>query len=334
MFKTQKARIMIVVIVVMSVLAMSVSAEYLNVDKYGVYNGEKPLSLGNPIPSGVVSGRWALSGVMPDYTYDCWIQLSFSDSVPDGIFYITDDNDSYYSTNNPDLYYYLTNGGFWTRLTKQLGSVEKVSDTTYKLHMYWNSTITEFYSATLQLAQEYTSKGSGNVKWMGQGVGVYYDPGGKNYEEILNLINSNVENLPSKIEQVLKKNNENIKSEASTEGAGRVEQAKEALQNALPVSAVKDAITPIITACGYNGTDSKWQFPSMSIPAIPGLFDEIPLTEAQDIDLTAYATLYIPETLLMLVRSLLTAGLIMFAIKELMTLAGSIFGDEHKGGAG
>lgn len=126
MFKTQKARIMIVVIVVMSVLAMSVSAEYLNVDKYGVYNGEKPLSIGNPIPSGVVSGRWALSGVMPDYTYDCWIQLSFSDSVPDGIFYITDDNDSYYSTNNPDLYYYLTNGGFWTRLTKQLGSVEKV----------------------------------------------------------------------------------------------------------------------------------------------------------------------------------------------------------------
>lgn len=104
------------------------------------------------------------------------------------------------------------------------------------------------------------------------------------------------------------------------------------MQNALPVSAVKDAITPIITACGYNGTDSKWQFPAMSIPAIPGLFEEIPLTEAQDIDLTAYATLYIPETLLMLVRSLLTAGLIMFAIKELMSLAGSIFGDEHKGG--
>lgn len=104
-------------------------------------------------------------------------------------------------------------------------------------------------------------------------------------------------------------------------------------QNALPVSAVKDAITPIITACGYSGTDSKWQFPAMSIPAIPGLFDEIPLTDAQDIDLTAYATLYIPETLLMLVRSLLTAGLIMFAIKELMNLAGSIFGDEHKGGA-
>lgn len=334
MFKTQKTRLLIVVIVVMSVLAVSVSAEFLDVDKYGFYQGEKVLSVGNPIPAGLVSGRWALSGVSSEYTYDCWIQLTFEDTVPDNMLLVTNDVNSYYSTDNPNLWYYLGGSGHWTRLTKQLGSVEKVSEKSYKIHMYWNSSVTEFYAATIQLAQEYQSNGSGNIKWMGQGVGVYYDPGGSNYEEILQLINQNVENLPSKIKQVLEQNNEDIKSEASTEGAGRVEKAKEALQNALPVSAVKDAITPIITACGYNGTDSKWQFPAMSIPAIPGLFDEIPLTEAQDIDLTEYATLYIPETLLMLVRSLLTAGLIMFAIKELMSLAGSIFGDEHKGGAG
>lgn len=331
MLKTQKARILTSIILVISVLAVSVSAEFLTVDKYGIYSGEKILSVGNPMPKGLVSARWALSGVSSDYTYDCWIQVTFSDNVADNFFDVTG-NYSYYSNSNPDLYYKLS-GGNWTRSTKQLGSVEKISDNSYKIHIYYNSTVTDYYSATLQLAQEVFSKGSGSVNWVGQGVGVYYDPGGNNYEEILQLINQNVENLPSKIKQVLEQNNEDIKSEASTEGAGRVEQAKEALQNALPVSAVKDAITPIITACGYNGIDSKWQFPAMSIPAIPGLFDEIPLTEAQDIDLTAYATLYIPETLLMLVRSLLTAGLIMFAIKELMSLAGSIFGDEHKGGA-
>lgn len=333
MLKTQKARILTSIILVISVLAVSVSAEFLTVDKYGLYKDSNLLSVGNAIPLGLYSARWALSGVSTDYTYDCWIQVTFNDNVSDNIFDVIN-RDSYYSTTNPNLWYGLTGGGTWTRFTKRLGSIEKISDKSYKIHLYYNSAITDYYSATIQLAQEFYCKGSGTVNWVGQGVGVYYDPGGNNYEEILQLINQNVENLPSKIKQVLEQNNEDIKSEASTEGAGRVEQAKEALQNALPVSAVKDAITPIITACGYNGTDSKWQFPAISIPAIPGLFDEIPLTEAQDIDLTAYATLYIPETLLMLVRSLLTAGLIMFAIKELMSLAGSIFGDEHKGGAG
>ena len=333
MSKTQKARLLTSLILVISIMIVSVSAEFLTVDNYGLYKDGNLLSVGNAIPSGLYSARWALSGVSTDYTYDCWIQVTFNDNVSDNIFDVIN-RDSYYSTTNPNLWYSLTSGGTWTRFAKRLGSIEKISDKSYKIHLYYNADIAGNYSATIQLAQEFYSKGSGTVNWVGQGVGVYYDPGGSNYEEILQLINQNVENLPSRIKQVLEQNNEDIKSEASTEGAGRVEQAKEALQNALPVSAVKDAITPIITACGYNGTDSKWQFPAMSIPAIPGLFEEITLTEAQDIDLTAYATLYIPETLLMLVRSLLTAGLIMFAIKELMSLAGSIFGDEHKGGAG
>lgn len=333
MHKTQKVRILTSIILVISVFALTVSAEYLTVDNYGLYKDGNLLSVGNTIPEGLYSARWALSGVTTEYTYDCWIQVNFNDNVQDNIFDVIN-RDSYYSTNNPNLWYSLSGGGTWTRFSKKLGSIEKISEKSYKIHLYYNSEITGYYSATIQLAQEFYCKGSGNVKWVGQGVGVYYDPGGSNYEEILNLINQNVENLPTRIKQVLEQHDEELKAEASKEGAGRVEAAKEALQNALPVSAVKDAITPIITACGYNGTDSKWQFPAMSIPAIPGLFDEIQLTEAQDIDLTAYATLYIPETLLMLVRSLLTAGLIMFAIKELMSLAGSIFGDDQKGGTG
>lgn len=332
MSKTQKVRILTAIILVITVFVVSVSAEFLSVDKYGIYKEGDPLTVGNALPLGELSARWALSGVTTDYTYDCWIQVTFNDNLSDEIFEVIN-RDSYYSITNPNLWYGLSGGGTWTFFEKKLGSIEKISEKSYKIHLYYNANISGFYSATIQLAQEFLSKGSGTVKWMGQGVGVYYDPGGSNYEEILQLINQNVENLPSKIKQVLEKNNEDIKSEASKEGSGRVKQAKEALQNALPVSAVKDAITPIITACGYNGTESKWQFPAMSIPAIPGLFDEIPLTEAQDIDLTEYATLYIPETLLMLVRSLLTAGLIMFAIKELMSLAASIFGDENnKGG--
>lgn len=329
MFKTQKIRILTAIILVISVMAVSVSADFINVDKYGLYDlNHKLISLGNSL-RGSYTARWALSGLSPDYTYDCWYQINFVDNIVNNY----NIEESFYLTSNKIGYFDGDINQNWIKLGVQLGSIEKISEKSIKIHLYWSHSISNHYDATLCLAQKFFIN-SGGIKSTGQGVGVYYDPGGSNYEEILNLINQNVEDLPSRIKQVLEQHDEELKSEASTEGAGRVEAAKEALQNALPVSAVKDAITPIITACGYNGTDSKWQFPAMSIPAIPGLFDEIHLTDAQDIDLTAYATLYIPETLLMLVRSLLTAGLIMFAIKDLMSLAGSIFGDEHKGGSG
>ena len=316
------------------VLPMSVSAEFLAVDKYGVYQGDKIINLGNSLPSGLISGRWALSGVSSEYTYDCWIQLSFNDSVSDSILSITSNTSSYYSTSNSELWYFLSGGGTWSRLTKQLGSIEKVSDKSFKIHLYWNSSVSEFYSATIQLAQEVVSSGSGSVKWMGQGVGVYYDPGGSNYEEILQMINSNVENLPDRIKEVLEKHDQDVKNESSTEGNDKIDQAINALKNAIPVSSVKDAITPLMTACNYEGTNSVWTFPSITIPAIPGLFNEMKLSEEQSFDLSTYADEYIPETLLQLVRYLMTAGLILFAIKELMSIISQIFGGSDSGGDG
>lgn len=334
MLKTQKTRILIVVILVMSVLAMSVSAEFLTVDKYGLYKFDKVQNVGSPLARSYYSGRWALSGVSSDYTYDCWIQLSFNDVVPDGMLYIDSESGSYYSTTNKELWYNLQGSGSWTRLTKQLGSIEKVGEKSYKIHLYWNSTISEFYSATIQLGQLFFCNGSGTVNWVGQGVGVYYDPGGSNYEEILQMINSNVENLPDRIKEVLEKHDQDVKNESSTEGNDKIDQAINALKNAIPVSSVKDAITPLMTACNYEGTNSVWTFPSITIPAIPGLFDEMKLSDEQSFDLSTYADEYIPETLLQLVRYLMTAGLILFAIKELMSIISQIFGGSGGGGDG
>ena len=316
------------------VLPMAVSAEFLTVDKYGLYRMDKLQSVGSPLTTSYYSSRWALSGVSPDYTYDCWIQLTFNDSVPDGMLYIDTESGSYYSTSNKELWYNLQGSGSWTRLTKQLGSIEKVSDKSYKIHLYWNSSVSEFYSATIQLGQLFFCSGSGNVNWVGQGVGVYYDPGGSNYEEILQMINSNVENLPDRIKEVLEKHDQDVKNESSTEGNDKIDQAINALKNAIPVSSVKDAITPLMTACNYEGTNSVWTFPSITIPAIPGLFDDMKLSEEQSFDLSTYADEYIPETLLQLVRYLMTAGLILFAIKELMSIISQIFGGGNGGGDG
>ena len=316
------------------ILPMAVSAEYLNVDKYGVYNlSANLINVGNPLPSGTLSGRWSISGVSSEYTYDCWIQITFEDSVSESQFYFNSTTQSYYSNSNQNLTGPLSSSP-WKKSSSQLGSIEKVSDNSYKLHLYWNSTIVGFYSATLQLAQEFGCKGSGNIKWMGQGVGVYYDPGGSNYEEILQMINSNVENLPDRIKDVLDQRDQEVKTESSTEGNDKIDKAINALKNAIPVSSVKDAITPLMTACNYEGTNSVWTFPSITIPAIPGLFDEMKLSEEQSFDLSTYADEYIPETLLQLVRYLMTAGLILFAIKELMSIISQIFGGGNGGGDG
>lgn len=314
------------------VLPMAVSAEYLNVDKYGIFdtNGNI-LTVGNPLTAGAYSARWALSGVSPDYTYDCWIQISFADTVSEKQFVMA--YNSYYSQTNTQLIGSLYSSP-WLTVTNRLGSLEIVSDKSYKIHLYWNKDIGERYAATIQLAQMFYFNGSGSVDWVGQGVGVYYDPGGSNYEEILQMINSNVENLPDRIKEVLEKHDQDVKNESSTEGNDKIDQAINALKNAIPVSSVKDAITPLMTACNYEGTNSVWTFPSITIPAIPGLFDEMKLSEEQSFDLSTYADEYIPETLLQLVRYLMTAGLILFAIKELMSIISQIFGGSGGGGDG
>ena len=130
MSKTQKARILTAIILVISVFVVSVSAEFLSVDKYGIYKDGDPLTVGNALPLGVLSARWALSGVTTDYTYDCWIQVTFNNNVSDDIFDVIN-RDSYYSTTNPNLWYGLSGGGTWTRFAKKLGSIEKISEKSY-----------------------------------------------------------------------------------------------------------------------------------------------------------------------------------------------------------
>lgn len=167
--------------VVMAVTAaVSVSADYLALDNYGVYNASgKSITVGSSL-KGEYSCRWALSGLLSDYTYDCWIQFSFIDSIPDNYFI----SDSYYLTSNYSGYFDSSLSEYWFKLVVQLGSIERVSEKSFTVHLFWNSSVSEYYSATLYLAQEFFCN-SGNIKWVGQGVGAYYDPGGDIYSQLI-----------------------------------------------------------------------------------------------------------------------------------------------------
>ena len=152
--------------------------------------------------------------------------------------------------------------------------------------------------------------------------------------EVLDGIKSGIDGMPGEIKDVLEQHDQQVKQEANTEGNDNINQATSALTNALPVASISDAIAPLVTACGYNGITSVWSFPAMKIPAIAGLFEEIQLNEVQNFDLCSYADQYIPDELLTLIRSITTVLLIVWAIREIMSLLSGMLGGGDSVGSG
>lgn len=146
--------------------------------------------------------------------------------------------------------------------------------------------------------------------------------------------NTKLDQIPGKIGEELDKHDDKVKQEAGSEGNDNINQATSALTNALPIASISDAIAPLITACSYNGTTSVWTFPAMKIPAIAGLFNEMQLNDAQNFDLCNYAEQYIPVELLTLIRAVTTVLLIIWAIREIMSLLSNFLGGGNNVGSG
>ena len=140
--------------------------------------------------------------------------------------------------------------------------------------------------------------------------------------------NTKLDQMPGKIGEELDKHDEKVKSESNTDGEAKVGQAKDALSAILPVSSIKDAITPLITACAYTGTTSVWTLPAIKLPSISGVMSETTLSEPINFDLASYVTQYVPPNILQLVQYLCTLGLIIFAIKEIISLIKEVFGGD------
>ena len=77
-------RIMAVIAMVVFLItgmAMTVSADFATVDKYGFfyYNGNSvtQINVGDTIPlnKNPYSARWSVSGLSPDYTYDIFLEI-------------------------------------------------------------------------------------------------------------------------------------------------------------------------------------------------------------------------------------------------------------------
>lgn len=209
-------RIMAVIVMVVFLItgmAMTVSADFATVDKYGFFyyngNGVTQINVGDTIPlnKNPYSARWSVSGLSPDYTYDIFLDI-FTDSAIDFTKLSTTSSGSdthvYYSINNPNLWYNTTTTSSWTLLSGVNGSIEKISDKHVKFHIFYNYNLSGLKYSSLQLCMNFgaTAGGISNLKVVSQGCGAYYDPGGTIYEEILTDIKNQLHAGDDKLDSI------------------------------------------------------------------------------------------------------------------------------------
>lgn len=340
-------------IAICALFILPVSAQYVDMLDHGLYytNSYYPYTLkdsggaGSGISDSVsLVPMWALDGYDMGKTYT----FVFSCTLASGVYNRINKSGIYLNTSNKPRtsvvqaehlskayrsISYDTSSKTITFTVKLNTDIVDLGG--YPIYIYFYAPFTDgtnFVTVTTNSWSTYVETDAGGSQYVQDLVDIvgqmkqnnenYYS----NALEVLDSIKSGVDNLPENIHDVLTQVDKEEKSEASTEGNDNITQATSALTNALPIASIKDAITPLITACSYNGITSVWSFPALKIPAIQGLFGEMQLSEQQNFDLCAYADQYIPDELLSIIRAVMTILLIVWAIREVMNLLSHLLG--------
>lgn len=77
-----------------------------------------------------------------------------------------------------------------------------------------------------------------------------------------------------------------------------------------------DAIGGLVAALSYDGTNAKLPVPAIVLPAIPGVMDELKLTDKLEVDF-GYWVQQIPSNVIEVVQIICTIALIVYCFKEL-----------------
>lgn len=78
-------------------------------------------------------------------------------------------------------------------------------------------------------------------------------------------------------------------------------------------------ISTLVKSMSYDGTEAYWTFPSIKIPSIAGVTDELVLNPEMKIDFTEWVN-KIPSNILEIVQIVCTIALIVFCFKELYSV--------------
>ena len=117
-----------------------------------------------------------------------------------------------------------------------------------------------------------------------------------------------------KIFDYLQESQEKQKQEAQTQGNSSVSQGSSAIED--KGGDFAGSLSSLTDSMSYTGTNCSWTFPTVKLPAIPGVMDEVTLIESQPIDFTFWVNA-IPSGIMLIIQSVLTIGLIVYCFKEL-----------------
>lgn len=119
-----------------------------------------------------------------------------------------------------------------------------------------------------------------------------------------------LDDLKDAIEQAPQKEHD-----AATDGGNKnIGQVLDVIPN--ESAGFMEALSEFAESFSYNGTSAVLPIPAITLPEIPGLIPSFTIMDEQEIDFGVYVQL-LPETLLLLVQSLLTIALIVYCFKEL-----------------
>lgn len=116
-----------------------------------------------------------------------------------------------------------------------------------------------------------------------------------------------------KIFNWLKDSPEEEKNQASTQGGNSVSEGTNAIED--KGQGFTNSLNGLVGSMSYNGTECSWTFPTVKLPAISGVMSETTLIQSQDINFGMWIDA-IPSDIMLLIRSVLTMGLIVYCFKE------------------
>lgn len=117
-----------------------------------------------------------------------------------------------------------------------------------------------------------------------------------------------------KIFNFLEEKDEKDKEAATQQGNKSTADIDDMIQD--DSAGFSDSLGGLTSSMSYTGTNCSWTFPTVKLPAISGVMDEVTLVQEKEIDFSFWVN-SIPSGILLLIQSVCTAALIVFCFKEL-----------------
>lgn len=352
MSKTQKLIVTILIISVLyTILCFPVSANYVDMLDHGLYytNSYYPLNLidsggaGSGISDSVsLVPMWALDSYEMGKTYTFVFSCTLSSSVYNhintaGVYLNTSNKPRTSIVRQEHLSKAYRSISYDTTTKKATFTVKLNTDIVdlggYPIYIYFYAPYTDgtnYVTVTTGAWSTYVETDSGGsdyvqslvdeVSQIRQNQDTYYTSA----QETLDAIKKNSDELPENIRQILEERDQKEKQEGMSQTEEGIASITESLTNLIPVSSVIDSIKPIYNACTFEGTQSIWTLPSITLPKIDGVMEETTISNEIQFDMVEFADRFIPDDILSLVRSVNGIGIVVFSVYEVISLINQV----------